>query len=318
MLHSDPAAVEMGLPVEEVRSAVADLVALCLLRPSAGDEGGRTGPEGSVGYVASNPEVAVTHLVGPIEADIRRLRDRADRLGAQVMAMKPVFEEAWQGHFMKSPIEYLNTLDAIRVTLERIAASARVEILAAHPQVPPPEALEDGYRRTAETAGRGILSRTLYPHSVLSHHYMRQHMVHMSELGVEFRTVSHIPDRMLLFDASTAVISDPEQPPGQGALVVRDPSMVRYLYRSWESAWESGRPFDDSRPDTATAAPRDEQRRSVLRLLDTGMKDEMAARRLSMSITTYRRYVTELLAELGAHSRFQAGSYARRAGWLDD
>ncbi|MFE2282634.1 hypothetical protein ACFXDJ_00345 [Streptomyces sp. NPDC059443] len=320
VIHPTLAALDLDLPVEETEAAIGDLLSLHLLRPRHSGNPGSDGmpSDSSAGYLASSPEVAVTHLVGPIEADIRQLRRRADQLSTHVMTLKPVFDEAWQGHFMKGPVEYLNSLDAIRTALERISASARVEILAAHPQVPPPEALEDGYGRTADPVSRGILCRTLYPHSVLSHGYMRQHLTRMSKLGVEFRTVGQIPDRILLFDASTAVISDPEQPRGQGALIVRDPSMVRYLYRSWESVWDSARPFDGPGTDVSQNSPKDELRRSILRQLETGMKDEMSARRLSMSITTYRRHVTDLLAELNAQSRFQAGSYARRAGWLDE
>ncbi|MCX4527054.1 MULTISPECIES: hypothetical protein [unclassified Streptomyces] len=319
-LHPVVAMLDLDRTADEIEAAVADLAALSLLRPRQGAELGNCGgpADGPVEYLPSNPEVALTHLVGPIEADIRRLRRRADELGAHVMAMKPVFEEAWQGHFMKAPVEYLTSLDAIRVALERISASMRVELLAAHPHVPPPEALDDAYRRTAEPVARGVLCRTLYPHAALSHGYMRQHLSRMTELGVEFRTVSHIPDRLLLIDAATAIISDPEQPPGQGALVVRDPSLVRHLYRSWESVWDSGRPFVAADTAAAQTSPKEELRRSILHLLDAGMKDEMAARRLSMSTTTYRRHVADLLTELDAQSRFQAGSYARRAGWLTD
>ncbi len=316
-LHPVAATLELDRPADEIEAAVADLAALGLLRPRQATRACEF-TDGPDEYLPSNPEVAVTHLVGPIEADIRRLRRRADELSAHVMAMKPVFEEAWQGHFTKAPIEYLTTLDAIRVALERISASTRVELLAAHPQVPPPEALDDGYSRTAETVARGVLCRTLYPHAALSHGYIRQHLTRMSALGVEYRTVSHIPDRLLLVDASTAIISDPEQPTGQGALVVRDPSLVRHLYRSWQNVWDSARPFVDTEAAVAQPSPREELRRSILQLLDAGMKDEMAARRLSMSTTTYRRHVADLLTELDAQSRFQAGSYARRAGWLTD
>ncbi|MEU2063711.1 LuxR C-terminal-related transcriptional regulator [Streptomyces sp. NPDC013455] len=309
------AAMELDLPYRDIESAVRDLLDLHLLhdRQPARDED----TAGHPAYTANSPDVAVTHLNGPLEARIRRLQRRADRISSHVMTMRPVFEDAWQSHFLRATVERLTGLDAIRTVLERLSSTARVEIAAAHPLLPSQTVIEEGRRRTAEAAGRGILLRTLYPHSVLSHPYMRQHLAEMSDTGVAFRTVDHIPDRIIFFDAGTAVIADPEQTDGQGALVVRDPSLVRYLYRSWESMWVGARPFSaaDAEPP---AAPRDEVRQAVLRMLEAGMKDEMAARKLSMSTTTYRRHVSELLTELGAHSRFQAGSYARRVGWLDD
>jgi len=47
-----------------------------------------------------------------------------------------------------------------------------------------------------------------------------------------------------------------------------------------------------------------------------GMKDEAIARQLGMSPRTLRRRSQELLAELGAGNRFQAGVEAARRGWI--
>lgn len=330
VLHPAVAAADLDLPLDEVEATVRDLVSLGLLRPRRKAPGTADGSEDASAdgeadadaddppaYLARSPEVAATHVAGPFEARIRQLRRHMEEATGHVLSLKPLFEQSWHGHPQPTPVEQLTSLDAIRAELERLSSVARVEVAAAHPQVPPPEALEDAFHRTVTAVGRGVLYRTLYPHAVLSHAHMRQHMGTMAELGVQYRTVGHIPDRIILYDVSTAVLADPEQLPGQGALVVRDPSLARYLYRSWESVWDAARPFTPADADPS-AAPRDELRREVLRLLEAGLKDEVAARRLSMSTTTYRRHVTELVAELGAQSRFQAGSYARRAGWLDD
>ncbi|KMS88406.1 LuxR family transcriptional regulator, partial [Streptomyces regensis] len=53
---------------------------------------------------------------------------------------------------------------------------------------------------------------------------------------------------------------------------------------------------------------------AVLDLLGQGAKDESAARQLGLSVRTYRRRVGELMAALGASSRFQAGVRARELG----
>ncbi len=54
----------------------------------------------------------------------------------------------------------------------------------------------------------------------------------------------------------------------------------------------------------------------VLALMAVGMKDEAIARQLGMSPRTLRRRSQELLAELGAGNRFQAGVEAARRGWI--
>ncbi|CAM5478715.1 hypothetical protein [Streptomyces abikoensis] len=322
-LRPSAAARRLDVPGADVSAAVADLSRLHLLHPAEdGPRPARSPGEHPAGaghdteYTARSPDAAVTHVTGPIEARIQQLHRESERMSSHVLALKPVFEESWQGDSARTPIEYLTLPDAVRSTLERLYAAARAEVAAAHPDVPAPAALEEGLRRTTEVLGRGAHVRTLYPHSVLTHARVRQHLCRMVALGAQVRTTAHVPDRVLFFDAATAVLADHGSSPGdgKGALAVRDPSLVRFLHRSWESAWESARPFTGTSGD---APARDELRRSVLELLESGMKDGMAARRLAMSVTTYRRHVTELCAELGAQSRFQAGSYARRAGLLD-
>ncbi|MFC5145379.1 hypothetical protein [Streptomyces aureoversilis] len=320
-LRPRDAALHLDVPGAEVCAAVDELSRLHLLHPAedapeAARPASSAACDGDTEYAPRSPDVAVTHVTGPIESQIQQLHRESERMSSHVMAMKPVFEESWHGHFTRTPIEYLTTLDAVRAALARLSAAARVEVAAAHPDLPAPATLEEGLQRTTETIGRGVLLRTVYPHSVLSHAYMRQHLSRMVALGAQVRTTGHVPDRVLFFDATTAVLADhgSSSEDGKGALAVRDPSLVRFLYRSWESAWESARPFTG---ETDDGSAKDELRRSVLELLESGMKDEVAARRLAMSVTTYRRHVTELLTELGAQSRFQAGSYARRAGLLE-
>ncbi|MEZ5193006.1 MAG: hypothetical protein R2734_11170 [Nocardioides sp.] len=47
------------------------------------------------------------------------------------------------------------------------------------------------------------------------------------------------------------------------------------------------------------------------------MTDEALARRLEVSPRTVRRIMAEVMSELGAASRFQAGVEAARRAWLD-
>ena len=55
---------------------------------------------------------------------------------------------------------------------------------------------------------------------------------------------------------------------------------------------------------------------STLDQLARGAKDEQLARTLGLSLRTVRRRVAELLDELEASSRFQAGVEAVRRGWI--
>ncbi len=54
----------------------------------------------------------------------------------------------------------------------------------------------------------------------------------------------------------------------------------------------------------------------ILELLGSGAPDAGAARAMGVSLRTYRRRVDDLMATLGASSRFQAGARARELGLL--
>ena len=64
------------------------------------------------------------------------------------------------------------------------------------------------------------------------------------------------------------------------------------------------------------ARPRADVRGSLLRQLAAGAKDEQIARTLGIGLRTVRRRVADLMIELGADTRFQAGVEAARRGWL--
>jgi hypothetical protein len=78
-----------------------------------------------------------------------------------------------------------------------------------------------------------------------------------------------------------------------GALVIRQPGAVATLVDLFERVW--GHATD---------------------LLATAVKDEISARQMGVSLRTYRRYVAELLARLGAANRFQAAIVAKQRGWI--
>jgi DNA-binding NarL/FixJ family response regulator len=57
-------------------------------------------------------------------------------------------------------------------------------------------------------------------------------------------------------------------------------------------------------------------RRFLLEQLAAGQVDEQIAVRLGIGLRTVRRRVADLMTELGADTRFQAGVEAARRGWI--
>jgi DNA-binding NarL/FixJ family response regulator len=97
---------------------------------------------------------------------------------------------------------------------------------------------------------------------------------------------------------------------GGARLIVRAPGLVSLVSELFEQLWLRAAPLDH--PDDAEV----DDRRRILELLMSGTKDETIARQLGLSLRTVRRRVAELMDELGARTRFQAGVEAHRRGLL--
>jgi len=161
-----------------------------------------------------------------------------------------------------------------------------------------------------EAVARGRRVRSIYPLRAMS-----ESAVALSvrvEAGEEIRIVPNVPTRMLVIGASHALIPEPLGTEEATRIMVRQRGIVDALVLLFEELWRRASPLTDLQeiPRRETA------RRFLLEQLALGAQDEQIARRLGMSLRTVRRRVAELMSELGAESRFQAGVEAARRGWL--
>ncbi|MFE9701894.1 DNA-binding response regulator [Streptomyces sp. NPDC005930] len=120
---------------------------------------------------------------------------------------------------------------------------------------------------------------------------------------------------IVIVDGASALVRAVEGAKGP-ALVVQDTATVRALELFFASAWTRGRGLADHLQ--LSPRLRTELVRKILERLRAGHTDETAARELSVSLRTYRRYVAEIMRELDANSRFQAGVRAVEFGLLSE
>lgn len=73
----------------------------------------------------------------------------------------------------------------------------------------------------------------------------------------------------------------------------------------------------ETKPDARVPERLTPRQFEILRLLDAGRSTEEIASDLSLSATTVRNHITNLLAALGVHSRLQAVVIARKTGLLE-
>ena len=136
----------------------------------------------------------------------------------------------------------------------------------------------------------------------------------LAALGGETRTVPSLPMLMVVVDRETALVPLDPADGRAGALELRSPGAVAAMSALFEHVWSIGVPWGETPPRDARGLSTQEQ--ELLRLLADGHTDEIASRRLGVSLRTVRRMASDMMARLGARSRFEAGVRAARHGWL--
>ncbi|MFJ3793057.1 LuxR C-terminal-related transcriptional regulator [Kitasatospora sp. NPDC090091] len=131
---------------------------------------------------------------------------------------------------------------------------------------------------------------------------------------VEIRVSETELREALIVDGRGALVRSGAEHSGGNAVTVNDPAVVRALDLMFASAWTRARPLVDH----LGLSPRlvKDPARRILEMLSEGHTDEAAAQELNVSLRTYRRHVAEIMRELGANSRFQAGVRAVELGLL--
>jgi hypothetical protein len=123
-----------------------------------------------------------------------------------------------------------------------------------------------------------------------------------------------VPGRLAVVGDVAALIPQRFDLADDVVLVVRQPALVASVTLLFEGLWERALVVPGIGADDPTEG--DSARRLLLDQMARGAKDEQIARTLGLSLRTVRRRVADLLEELGADSRFQAGVEAVRRGWL--
>lgn len=156
--------------------------------------------------------------------------------------------------------------------------------------------------------GTGRRSRAIYPVRMVSDD--RGALVARSAVGEDIRVLPELPTRLLVIGDSHVVLPEPLGYADMPLAVIRQRSVVEAVTQWFEMLWERA-----AVPTVGTAGRRD-LRRFLLQQLAAGEHDEQIARKLGISLRTVRRRVADLLSELGADTRFQAGVEAARRGWI--
>ncbi|MER6027744.1 helix-turn-helix transcriptional regulator [Streptomyces sp. NPDC001851] len=297
-------AAATGISPQSAAAGIRRLLRVRLLQGS---------PDRPPGICAVAPETAAAQLASPLEAQIR---DRQRQL-AGIQRELHRFAPSYERHRSRfGAVEALANVQLVRVALNQASEHCRKEVLTSQPGggSRASEAMEEALVRDRAMLERGIRLRTLYHHTARFNGPSQAYVAAASALGGEYRTVHELFGRLIVFDRETAFI--PAQDGSWGAIVIREPSIVAYLCEVFEQNWDRATPFTTAVGRQLVEVSR-EIDETIVRLLAAGLKDEAVARRLGMSLRTARRHIADIMEELGAGSRFQAGFRASARGLLD-
>lgn len=290
----------IGVSVLEAAPAWAHLEALRLIRPIGG--------KGT--FAPVDPDAAVTRI---FDAQKARLRDQAAELAlthshAQEIATR--FRPATSRESIGVEVAFVGDRALRAERLRSLHLSSHVTMWSMHPgPLPAAEILDRSLWLDAELVARGLNVRAVYGRAAASGPRARKYLTTLAEVGVEVRLVEQVPFDLLLFDATTAVMPSAPSRPSDPMLVLQGSELMGTYIALYDDVWSRATAFVDAVEGSLSYRQED-----VLRHLASGLSDEQIGRRLGISARTVRRIVAELVEQVGATSRFQAGVRAARRG----
>lgn len=294
-------AAHLSRPLAEVDHDLAALEAFDLLS----NEGG--------GLLALPPDLAVEKLIE--REEILLLERRAKILASrdQIGELVATFVD---GRRVVSDGDLLEQIDeprGVRSRIFQLTSEATVGTLTMVPgEAFNEEATEAAERTDLRLLERGLSVRLLVSSSSLADQRWRRYLAAVVAHGGQVR-VHPAPPMLLVVIDETAIIPISGS---FGARLLHGADLAQPTRLLFEEIWLRSEPYAASRVTAQTAEVSDVKVRHVVQLLGQGLKDDTIARRMGVSGRTVRRLVAQAVADLGAHSRFQAGVRAAQLGWL--
>ncbi|MDH6110337.1 sugar-specific transcriptional regulator TrmB [Kitasatospora sp. MAP12-15] len=205
-------------------------------------------------------------------------------------------------------VVYLYSLPEINRTIQSTLDGAEREILTAQPDGPRPRAvLDDALESVRRQIAGGVAMRTLYQHTTRFDEATKDYVRTVTDYGVQVRTLAEFFDRLIVIDRATAFISANDD--RTVAVMIKEPSVVRFLSDVFERSWDRAEPFPFVPIHAAGAAPEvvPSIRDAVRRLLVEGHSDKVIARRLGISERSLQAHVAHLKDGVGAKNRLHLG-----------
>ncbi|MFI9118404.1 LuxR C-terminal-related transcriptional regulator [Streptomyces bikiniensis] len=292
--------------VERARRTLDRLAELTLVRDSSEERG-------KVRLV--NPEFGLATLLQRQERELAQHQQAVAATRLAITQMLTEYDD--DSEAQTDEVRRYTGLDAINSQIERLAQSAESSVEVFAPGGAQTEAALEAARPLDRAAvERGVRVRYVYLDSVRNDPTTLNYARWLHDIGGEVRVLPQLPPRMIIFDRRAAIVPIDPEAAARGVLILRGAGVVTALVSLFRQTWARAEPLGGSRVETSDAHGLTRQEQAVLDLLFEGHTDDVVARKLGVSVRTGRRITADLMARLGARSRYQAGALAMERGWL--
>ncbi|WP_411106973.1 DNA-binding response regulator [Streptomyces sp. cmx-4-9] len=168
------------------------------------------------------------------------------------------------------------------------------------------EAVTKALIERSKTTGEGLAVRFLCTPKALETRLIRSVAPHSA--GWEVRVIEDHLVEALVVDGRTALVHNGPRSQEGRIVMLEDPAAARTLELLLAGAWRRAVLLKDYL--RLGGRLRSDLGQRILERLCAGSTDAVAAREMKVSLRTYRRHVAEIMRDLGASSRFQAGARA--------
>lgn len=298
-------AVSVGASPSRVRRALARLSALGVVRR---DTRGH--------YEPVSPDTALAALLNQRRLEVELAFTEVQSAVADLAHVHRA------GQLRSDPdslVEVLSGRETVDRRLEELSPAIRTHLWVLDKPPYRPMANGQPYTNEAETAEtlammkRGVEVRSVYCPESMERPGRFETIVKLASLGEHSRLLPTLPFKLRIVDRRIALL--PLVGEVYDSLAVIHPSgILDALIELFEVYWERAEPIAGGCPQ-----PDDQPSESdllILQMLKAGMKDQAIARQLGVSPRTATRRIAEIMADLGATTRFQAGVNAATRGWL--
>ncbi|MGW7429061.1 LuxR C-terminal-related transcriptional regulator [Streptomyces sp. NPDC054861] len=266
---------------------------------------------------AIDPEIALLRL---LERERERLREHlaeADKAYSTLETLAGTFLRASALTRSEAAVEALTDYRRIQQAIEDITDVMQESSASLHPGTPGRQNPDSMLDRDRRQIANGVRVRAIYGRQEAAEPEMAAFLGRRAALGVEIRLAPAVPMNMIIADRQFALVPIRPEDPREGAILARGSALVRPYLSLYEHCWHTATPYGTEVAPERGGDGLSEQQRAALQMLASGMKDEKIARTLGVSLRTVSRMISELMQELGASSRFEAGVRAVQLGWLD-